>query len=451
MRYKKGMFKGKNITVMGLGLLGRGVGDVAFLAKEGANLIVTDLKSKKELVQSLEQLKQYKNIRYTLGEHKLEDFENRDFILQAAGVPIDSPYIAHARKHQIPVYMSTALFARLTEGTIVGITGTRGKTTVTYMLHDILKRAYKGKKKKVFLGGNIRGMATLPLVEKVKKGDVVVLELDSWQLQGFGELQMSPSVAVFTTFMSDHLNYYKGDLQAYFRDKANIFKYQKSRHVFIAGEQLCTLPKVFTKQFPRSTRFVSERALPKRVKLQIPGEHNIYNAALAYITARSMKIPQKAIIESLELFKGVPGRLEKIATWNGIQIYNDTTATTPDALCVALEALGKHQNIVLIMGGSDKMIDLSIITEPISRYVKAIFLIPGTGTKRLLSEMIIPKDTKVYEYKDISSIVKASLMNATAGDIVLLSPGFASFGTFQNEYDRGEKFVDCVRVFTEKK
>ena len=443
------MFKGKKITVMGLGLLGRGVGDVDFLAKEGAELIVTDLKTKSQLKESLEKLKKYKNIQYTLGEHRMEDFENRDFILKAAGVPLDSPYIAQAKKSGVAVYMSTALFANLTEGVVVGITGTRGKTTVTYMLYETLKRAFKGKSRKVYLGGNIQGVATLPLVTKVKKGDVVVLELDSWQLQGFGDLKLSPKVSVFTTFMPDHLNYYKGDLKAYFGDKANIFKNQKSKDTFVAGEQLCTLPKIFTKQFPRATRFVSERALPKAVELLIPGEHNVYNAALAYVAARALKVPHRDIVESLSKFRGVQGRLEKVGTYKDVDIYNDTTATTPEALTVALEALGKKNNIVLLMGGADKMIDLSILKEPLAAYVKSVFLIPGTGTERLLKEKSIPKTMKVFQGKDFASLVKSALKNCESGDTLLLSPGFASFGMFVNEYDRGDQFVTLIKKLTQ--
>src|SRR5690606_22902948 len=117
----------------------------------------------------------YKNIRFVLGEHRLEDFENRDFVIKAAGVPLDSPFISHAQVKGVPVYMSTALFVKLTSAKIVGITGTRGKTTVTYMLYEILKTAYKGKKQKIFLGGNIQGIATLPLLSKAKKGDIAVL------------------------------------------------------------------------------------------------------------------------------------------------------------------------------------------------------------------------------------------------------------------------------------
>ena len=101
-------FENKKVTVMGLGLLGRGIGDTAFLAQNGAEIIVTDKKTEEQLKSSLEVLKEYTNIQYVLGEHKLEDFENRDFILKSAGVPLDSEYIAHARNHNVPVYMSAA-------------------------------------------------------------------------------------------------------------------------------------------------------------------------------------------------------------------------------------------------------------------------------------------------------------------------------------------------------
>src|SRR5690349_11830176 len=133
--------KGKKVTVMGLGLLGRGVGDAKFLAQCGADLIVTDLKSAEDLASSLDQLSGFSNIQYVLGEHRLEDFKDRDFILKAAGVPLDSPYIAEAVKNNIPVKMSASWFMELSDVPVVGVTGTRGKSTVTHMLHSILKEA----------------------------------------------------------------------------------------------------------------------------------------------------------------------------------------------------------------------------------------------------------------------------------------------------------------------
>jgi UDP-N-acetylmuramoylalanine--D-glutamate ligase len=136
-------FKNKKITVMGLGLLGRGVGDVKFLAECGADLIVTDLKTEEELEPSLEKLEGLGNIKFVLGEHRFEDFRDRDFILKAAGVPLDSDFIEEARKNNVPVKMSASLFAKFSPSRIVGITGTRGKTTVSYLIYEILKKSGK--------------------------------------------------------------------------------------------------------------------------------------------------------------------------------------------------------------------------------------------------------------------------------------------------------------------
>jgi UDP-N-acetylmuramoylalanine--D-glutamate ligase len=182
--YRK-FFKGKKVTVMGLGLLGRGVGDAVFLAEAGAKLTITDLKPSTMLRPSLKKLRKYNKpakgragIKYVLGKHKLEDFRNEDMILKAAGVPLDSIYIKEAKKHKIPIEMDVSLFAKLApEVTVVGVTGTRGKSMTTALIYEILSSfakatAGQGKpinkfwanKPSVFLGGNVRGVATLPLL-----------------------------------------------------------------------------------------------------------------------------------------------------------------------------------------------------------------------------------------------------------------------------------------------
>ena len=184
-------FAGKRVMLMGLGLLGRGIGDAAFLAGLGAELTVTDRKNEAELAASLKQLSGFSNIRYVLGEHRLEDFQRADMVIKAAGVPRDSPYVKAARDAGVAVYMSTALFAkfaRQTSAAIAGVTGTRGKSTVTHMIHHALA----GAGRRAHLGGNVRGLSTLSLLPEVRSGDIAVLELDSWQLQGFGGLRLSP-------------------------------------------------------------------------------------------------------------------------------------------------------------------------------------------------------------------------------------------------------------------
>lgn len=438
----KSFFKDKRITVLGLGLLGRGVGDVEFLAKFSKEIIVTDLKSAVELEPSLKKLRKFKNISYTLGKHELKDFENRDFVLKASGVPIDSPFITHARKHKVPVYMSTALFAKLTPATIIGITGTRGKSTVTQMIYEGLKK--DDGKKKIFLGGNVQGVSTLPFLTGAKKSDIAVLELDSWQLQGFEDLKISPNISVFTTFMPDHLNYYQNNLSVYFKDKTNIFSFQNGKGILVAGRQLEKLGSKF--KLPGRTRFVSTENLPMNIKLKIPGEHNRYNAAIAYATLLALSVSPTVIKKSLENFKGVPGRLELVKTVRGIKIYNDTTATTPHALATALIALGKNKNLVLIAGGTDKGIALDVLKAPLKN-CKNIVLLPGSGTDRLLKEKNIPKNISLVRVKNMKEAISKSLEAAQKGDIILMSPGFTSFGLFKNEYDRGEQFNKYIRAY----
>jgi len=490
--YKK-FFEGKRITVMGLGLLGRGVKDAIFLAECGAELLITDLKSKEELAPSLAKLKKFKNIRYSLGGHKLEDFSGRggnapDFILKAAGVPLDSPFIAEAKKNNIPIEMDASLFAKFApEGvTLIGITGTRGKTTTTYLIYEILKchlglnspKRAVGRttdRKSVVLGGNIKGVATLPLLKKVKSGDFVVAELDSWQLQGFHDAKISPNVAVFTTFFDDHLIYYKGNQDLYFSDKEAIFKYQRTgrvsvdgaRHdsaesdVLVVGEQVAE--RVSRARPPVSPIIAHVSDIPSAWQLKILGEHNRANAACALAVARALKIPDAVSKKAIESFKGVSGRLELVRTVRGVKIYNDTTATTPEATIAALRALStkseirnskqiqnskskNEKNIILIMGGSDKGLDMSKLVEEIPKFCKAVVFLEGTGTEKLIFnfQFSIFNKFPIFQFSNLKDAVAKAFELSVKGDVILFSPAFASFGMFKNEYDRGEQFNKIV-------
>ena len=433
-------FKDKKITVMGLGLLGRGVNDAKFLADCGAELIVTDLKPKEELKESLAILKDYKNITYALGGHRLEDFRNRDMIIKSAGVPLDSLYITEARKNKIPIEMSTSLFAQLTPATIVGITGTRGKSTVTHLLYEILKAAFP--KKQIFLGGNVKGIATLPLLEKAKRGDIAVLELDSWQLQGFAESKISPHISVFTTFFSDHLNYYKNNLDCYLEDKAGIFINQKSDDFLVLGSQASEIILSKYKNVIKSKIIIPEVALSAGFETKLLGEHNKYNISLAVATAQILNVPDGIIKKVVESFIGVPGRLELVRIINGVNIYNDTTATTPEATIAGLKALDK--NIILIMGGADKDLNMDTLIKTIPDHCKGVFVLPGTGTDRIKDKLETLKNMDVIFVKTLEEAFKKGLESSKSGDSLLLSPAFASFGMFKNEFDRGEKFIKII-------
>lgn len=426
--------KGKGITVLGLGLLGRGVGDVEFLAKCGAHVTVTDRKTEHELAESVERLKQYSNVVLKLGGHHIEDFTHADLVLKAAGVRLDSPEIAAAHEAGVPVAMSTALFAKYASEAgvkIVGVTGTRGKSTVSHMIFHVLKSAGK----RAHLGGNVRGISTLAMLPEVEAGDIAVLELDSWQLQGFGELRISPHVSVFTNLMPDHQNYYR-DMDEYFADKANIFKYQKQGDTLIIGGSVAARV--------RAARPPVEPLMPDTlasdVMLRIPGVHNRHNAALAAAALLTLGLNAEQIRTGLESFDGVEGRLQLAADTDSVLIYNDNNATTPEATVAALRALdtGKR-NIILIAGGSDKGLDMNELVGEIQTKCKGVYLLSGTGTDRLKAELA---DTQTFD--SLETAFDSARNAASAGDIILFSPACASFGMFKNEYERGDLFMKLV-------
>jgi UDP-N-acetylmuramoylalanine--D-glutamate ligase len=435
----KAYFKGKKITVMGLGLLGRGLGDTQFLAENEADLIVTDMKSKEELQDSMDKLKDFKNIKFVLGEHRLEDFRDRDMILKASGIPLDSQYIKEAQKENTPIEMSGALMAKLSGAKVVGITGTRGKSTVTHLIEAILKKSGQ----KFFIGGNVRGLANLPLLSEVNEGDLVLMELDSWQLQGFGYSSVSPHVSVFTNLMNDHMNYYKGDKQQYFDDKANIFKFQKEEDFLIVNFDTKKLIDEMYKDVIKSKIVLADDILPNDWKLILKGEHNKKNISYAVAVCKILGINEGTIKKVVENFSGVPYRMELIREVGGVKYYNDTTATVPDATIAALQALDSgNENIILLAGGNDKELEYENFVVSLSGKVKKLILFKGKATDKIMALLMDKGDISVVS--DMKEALTEVSDTSVSGDIVLLSPGATSFGIFKNEFDRGDQFNNIV-------
>ena len=438
------LFEGKKITLLGLGLLGRGVGDAEFLAKSNARLIVTDVKSREQLQSSIAKLEKYPNIEFHLGGHRLEDFSNVDLVIKAAGVPLNSPEIAEAKKNNVQVAMSTALFAQYAAeagAIIVGVTGTRGKSTTAQMISEVLKVAGK----EVMLGGNVRGVSTLAMLPDVSKDTIAVLELDSWQLQGFGDLKISPHISVFTNLMPDHQNYYSS-MEEYFSDKANIFRYQKSGDFLFVGKSI--LEKVSAANSPVTPQV--PQALPADWKLKILGEHNRENGSLATAALRALKLSEKGIQDGLESFEGVEGRLQFVREVNGVRMYNDNNATTPEATIAALRAVGdaKKTNIVLIFGGDDKKLDMSKLLEEIPKWCSKVVMFKERGTDTVRDRVLaLAPNVEVYEEDGLEATIKKAFTIAKPGETILYSPAFSSFGKyFKNEFDRGEQFMDIVNA-----
>jgi len=222
-------FTGKRVLIMGLGLQGGGVGVARFFAEKGAKVTVTDLKTKEELASSIKSLSDLP-LAYVLGKHREEDFKNADLVIRNPDVDKNSPYLEIAREHGAIVEMDESLFLRLWQKkeNIIGVTGTRGKTTTTHLIGMILKQAGLP----ILLGGNLRGIATLSLLDKATPETKIVLELSSWQLQGLDWNKLSPHIAVITNIYPDHLNRYK-NMKDYIADKKIIFRYQKEKDLLV--------------------------------------------------------------------------------------------------------------------------------------------------------------------------------------------------------------------------
>ena len=278
----------------------------------------------------------------------------------------------------------------------------------------------------------------------------MVCELDSWQLQGFGDAKLSPSISVFTTFMPDHMNYYKDSMEKYFSDKANIFKYQKKNGVLVV---LPALKKLLPKDI-KSKIIVANRKELAGWKFIVPGDYQRDNLSCAVNVARVVGVPEVKIKKAISDFKGLEGRMQLLRIYKGIKIYNDNNATTPEATIAGLEALSMQGhtlharpclaqgNTILICGGATKNLSLDNFVKAVNKYTKAVVMIPGTGTNQL-----IEKNLKVKNEigKDLRDIVKKALKEAKKGDTILFSPAFASFGMFNNEYERNDLFMKIIK------
>jgi UDP-N-acetylmuramoylalanine--D-glutamate ligase len=231
--------------------------------------------------------------------------------------------------------------------------------------------------------------------------------------------------------MDDHLNYYKSDRAAYLFDKAQIFINQTPSDTFVVSDQV--LPQLDAYKHVVQSHVSVARA--GKIELSVPGEHNQLNAACALEAARALGIDDDVSFAALKNFKGVEGRLQFVREVRGIKIYNDNNSTTPDATIAALNAVGGPQTL-LIMGGADKGLDMSALLARLPEQKRVVWL-AGTGTDKA-----IPADAVVYDR--LESALQDVMGYAVDGDTVLLSPAFASFGMFKNEYDRNDQFVALV-------
>ena len=453
-----GDFTGKKATILGLGLHGGGAASARFLASRGAQVTVTDLKSREELEASLQDLEPV-NTRTVLGRHEERDFLETDIVIKNPAVPSSSPLLALSRSRAIPIETDISLFLRYSDNPILAVTGSKGKSTTVSAIHHVLS----AKDPHCRLGGNIT-VSPLTFLDELAPKAPVILELSSWQLGDLrGKGLLKPAVSVVTILLADHMNRYPG-MEEYIDDKKIIFSDQAAEDTAVFNYD-DPLQKGFAEECRAQVRYFSAGPLPDGLQgawweggsgwcrlsgvvskileepLRVLGLHNRMNLLAAGLVLRLLGLSGEETTKGLSRFGGIEHRLELFAQGRRLRFYNDSAATLPDATACALRSVPRP--IHLIAGGTDKNLDFSPLAEHL-RIPARISLLQGSGTDRLISVLDSLAIPFGGPFGSLEEATRHAVDNAAPGSSILFSPSCTSFGMFQNEFHRGKAFKDLV-------
>lgn len=425
-------FAGKRATVMGLGVHGGGLGVARYLAAQGAHVTVTDLRNRDQLAASIAALAEYP-ITYVLGEHRDSDFIETDLVVRNPGVPQESRYLALARKHGVTIEMEMTLFFRLCPGPILGVTGTKGKTTTTMLAGSMLRERYPD----TVIAGNLR-VSALEQLPQITPTTPVILELSSWQLEGLGEARLSPAYACVTNLTPDHLDRY-ASMEAYGAAKKQIFLHQGTNGVVVLPSA-DPIVSTWAGEAPGKVIFFHSDEAAEYGPSLLQGVHNTHNIAAAAALTKAFGLERHTITKAIASFQGVEHRMEFVREHRQVRYINDTAATTPTAAAAALSAI--KGSVILIAGGADKGLSWEPLVKSIANHqqLRAVLLLEGTATPMLQAQL----SGQTATFTSLDDAIAAAAELGMPGDTVLLSPGAASFGMFRNEFHRGEEFRRLV-------
>ena len=413
---------GKKVLVFGVGRQGGGAGDAQFLQNHGAIVRLSD-----------------RDTTLCPEGQTEKQIDWAELIIKNPGVPDDSSLLARARSQGKSVLTSIAVFVKYASVPVIGITGTRGKSTTTALITHLLNHCFPGQ---ILTGGNIPGKSGLSLFDSQGGKKYAVLELSSFQLHNFHELKVSPRIAVITNLYPDHLNRYP-DMASYQHDKEAICRYQTLDNYCLynadnPGSISISASSLATK-LAYSARWVADWTT------QLPGTHNRENISATWALGQILKLDEDVVRQAVASFVGLPFRQEIVREVNGVTYINDTTATTPTATLKAIEA--QTQPTILICGGASKNLPTHTLVDSIAQTDKiaSVILLGSAGIPEFTSSLKKAAGDKILgQVNSMSAAVALAVKHARPRSRVLLSPGFASFDLFQNEFDRGRQFNDAV-------
>ena len=443
-------FTGKKIVVIGMGKTG--IATVRFLGNQGAKVVVTDEKQFDQWGGEFKQIAGEKWLE--VGDYNARVLEGADMVVPSPGVPPNSDLLVEAQKKNIPVVSEIELASWFLKVPVIAVTGTNGKTTTTTLLGEILRRSGK----KVFVGGNI-GTPLIEYAETSQKDDFIVAEISSFQLQWIEKFR--PFIAILLNITCDHINYH-GSFAEYRRVKAGIFANQTKTDWAILNATDQEQDGIADATYAQIVKFSSKDVLSQGIFIKdndivlimpgfneekyplgiinLPGLHNVENVMAAIMAARLCGCNQKDIIAAVKAFSGLPHRIEFAGEKNSIKFYDDSKGTNVGSVLRALETF--TQPVILLLGGRDKDGDFESLKPLLKKKTKKVILF-GEARNRIAS--LIGEEIPVLKKTGLREAIQSAYQDAQSGDVVLLSPGCASFDEFANYKDRGNFFKDVVR------
>lgn len=440
---------GKKILVIGLGKTG--LAAARFLAGRDVEIAFTDVKARADL-EALLRSEGMSGIGEIVS-YDVAALSQVDLVVPSPGIPPTNPLLQEAVRRGVPVLSELELAYRFLSCPIVAVTGTNGKTTTTTLIGNILKKAGK----KVFVGGNI-GEPLIGFAAGRQEADFAVVEVSSFQLQ-WSEL-FCPAVAVLLNTTCDHVDYH-GSFAAYREVKERIFARQGRAQLAILNadepasaalaQKLAARKLFFSSTAPVSRgMFVAAAGLifipeegPRELypldMVKLPGRHNLENVMAAVMAARACGVVAADIREAIADFKGLAHRIEWVAEKGGVTFYDDSKGTNVGAVARALESFSRP--VVLLMGGRDKDGDFETLAPLVNKRVKALILF---GEARHRIDQALGGGVAAGTAATLGEAVRLAHGHAQAGDVVLLSPGCASFDEFADYRARGIFFQKTV-------
>ena len=446
--------RSRRVVVVGLGRTGAAT--ARFLVDRGAQVTVTDRAPAQSLAASAGGLEQL-GVRLKLGGHVAGDFEAADLVVLSPGVPHTLPVLEPAWAKGTPVIGEMELASGYVNEPILAVSGTNGKTTTTELIGKMLENSGK----RVFVGGNIGTPLIAYAAGAHPRADVVVVEVSSFQLDT--TIAFRPQTAVMLNITDDHLDRYPS-FRAYAESKWRIFINQVASDAAVLNAMDATVAAMVDGHPPRARRLIfSDQAVARGAQLlkdkillfdegrpsgvvslansSLIGPHNRENMAAACLAARDQGASDDAIQRTIDAFKGLPHRLETVATVRGVRFVNDSKATNVDAVRRALECFDRP--VVLIMGGQNKKGDFTQLKEAVRRQVK-ILVAMGEARDEIVTALAGDPEQGILEAGSMQEAVEKAYGAAKEGDTVLLSPACASFDMFDNYAQRGNRFREIA-------